>query len=73
MVDHDPTPSPDTVKISSAEVDALADRMLARALSVLFDDRPNLRGDMLLCVGCLRELARDNSEMTVRVWRDLGP
>jgi len=64
---------PEAVKVTSAEIDALADRMLARAASKLFEAQPNLRSDMLLAVGCLRELARDNSQLEVRVWRDFGP
>jgi len=58
MVDQESNASPDVLKITSAEIDALADRMLARAASRLFADQPHLRSDMLLCTGCLRELAR---------------
>jgi hypothetical protein len=57
--------------LKPGEIDALGDRMLARAASCLFDVQPNLKFDMLLCVGCLRELARDcpTEGLEVRVWR----
>ena len=53
------------------EIDALGDRMLARAVSSMFEAQPRVRSDMLLCVGCLREFARDASMdgVEVRVWR----
>jgi hypothetical protein len=73
MAGDDPTRSHDVRKISDAEIDSLADRLLARAVSCLFDAQPNLKSDMLLAVGCLRELARINAEVEVRVWREFLP
>ena len=68
----DPTATHDIRKLEPNEIDALADRMLARAVSCLFDVQPNLKSDMLLCVGCLRELARECPlfGIEVRVWRE---
>jgi len=71
MADSDSTH--DIRKLKPSEIDALGDRMLARAVSCLFDAQPNLKSDMLLAVGCLRELARDcpMEGLEVRVWREM--
>jgi hypothetical protein len=70
MATEDHTENHETRKLSAGEVDHLADRMLSRAVSVLFDVRPELRSDMLLASGCLRFLARTSPDgVTVDVWR----
>jgi hypothetical protein len=70
---NDKPNTPETITITAREIDALADRCLARAVSQFFEAQPNLRNDLLLCVGCLRELARDNTEYEIRVWREFTP
>jgi len=62
----------DLIKLKPTEIDALGDRMLARAISTLFEAQPRVRSDMFLCVGCLRELAREApmDGLEVRVWRN---
>jgi hypothetical protein len=60
--------------LSQPELIAPGDRMLARAISTLFDLRPELRSDMLLCVGCLRLLAQTNRDgVEIHVWSEYMP
>ena len=72
QANYDSTPTHEIRKLKPGEIDALGDRMLARAVSCLFDAQPHLKRDMLLSVGCLRELARDcpMEGLEVRVWRE---
>jgi hypothetical protein len=57
-------------KLTAREVTHLADRIFSRAVSVLFDVRPELRSDMLLASACLRVLASGHPDgVTVDVWR----
>jgi hypothetical protein len=66
----DNIPTHIAVKFSQHEVDALADRLFGRVVSMLFDVQPELRRDILSAVACLRVLARDMpDEITVRIWR----
>jgi hypothetical protein len=57
MAETEPTTTHESRKLTAAEVEALADRMQARAISVLFDVSPEVREDILVSTGCLRVLA----------------
>ncbi len=70
MAENEPT-NHQTRKLSQTELDALADRMLARAASAMFDVQPNLRSDMLLAAAVLRLVARSNpTGVSVAVWAE---
>jgi hypothetical protein len=72
MATNDHTENHETRKLTQGEVDSLADRMLARALSVLFDVRPEVKSDMLLASGCLRLVARTFPDgVEIQVWRGI--
>jgi hypothetical protein len=63
-----------TRHMAQPELIRLGDRMLARAISTLFDLRPERRPDMLLCVGCLRIQAQENPEgVTITIYSDFTP
>jgi hypothetical protein len=69
MATDDPNSTHESRKLRAHEVSLLADRIFARAVSVLFDVRPELRKDMLLASACLRVLASTNPDgVTVDVW-----
>ncbi len=72
MVTHETNGHHDIVKLSQHEVDRLADRLFARAISLLAPDLlTEIRLDTLLAVACLRVLVRDMPDdgLTVRVWK----
>jgi hypothetical protein len=55
--------------LSQVLLDALADRLLARAVSNFFEASPHVRSDMLLASACVRHLARSNADgIDVEVW-----
>jgi hypothetical protein len=47
-----------TRDVTANEINALADRMLERAVNALLDVPPEVRSDMLLSVACLRVLSQ---------------
>jgi hypothetical protein len=70
MTNNDSTNNHETRKLTAREVSALADRLLSRALSMLFDAQPHLKADMLLASACLRVLASAYPNgVEVDVWR----
>jgi hypothetical protein len=73
MATDDPRPNHVTRHLSQPELIALGDRMLARAISTLFDLRPEIRSDMLLCVGCLRLAQTNRDGVDVYVWQEFLP
>jgi hypothetical protein len=63
----------DRRKLTQIEIHALADRMLARAVSALFETQPALRHDMVLSVPLLRMVATTWPDgVEVMVWRVEG-
>jgi hypothetical protein len=58
--------------LSQILLDALADRLLARAASNFFEASPQVRSDMLLASACVRHLARTTSlgGIDVEVWTE---
>ena len=57
-------------RLTSREMTSLADRLLSRALSLLFEDYASIKGDMVLASACLRVLASDRPDgIEVDVWR----
>lgn len=60
--------------LSQVMIDGLADRLLARAVSSLFDSSPQVRSDMLLASACVRFLARSSTSdgVDVEVWEALS-
>ena len=46
--------------LSQAEIEALADHLVGRAISRLTDDLPELRQRLLLAAACLRWIARQH-------------
>jgi hypothetical protein len=62
----------DVIKLSQFEVEALADRMFARAISLFsLDTFQEMRSDTLLAVACLRVLSKGfpDNDLEVRIWR----
>jgi hypothetical protein len=74
MTDQQPADTHEQRSTSGGEVDALADRMLDRAICSPSNLPPDVRTDMLLAVGCLRVLAWafPDGSMTVGAWRSVN-
>jgi hypothetical protein len=57
MATDDPTRQ-HSKNLTANDVDSLADRLSARAISRLSADQPEVRTDLLLAAGCCRAFAR---------------
>jgi hypothetical protein len=76
MATDQPTDTHTVRKLSQHEVEALADRLFNRSISLFaLDTFQEMRNDALLAVACLRILARDmpDDALIVRVWKGERP